>query len=67
MVQYGIKGCPVCAWRGTCVIKHRFEAGTSQNCVEFTKDITLKVDSSEEKEPLDYTPNDTDLPDANKT
>jgi len=38
--------CLVCAWRADCVKRFSF---TGQHCLEFTRDLTLKHESQEEK------------------
>lgn len=38
--------CLVCAWRETCLKKYSFTGG---QCLEFSRDITVKLPTPEEK------------------
>jgi hypothetical protein len=39
--------CVICAWRGSCQKKFSMKAG--RRCPDFSKDLTIKEQSEEEK------------------
>ena len=45
---YDKKLCLICAWRETCVKKFRFSDGVALNCIDFTRDVTLKQEKGDE-------------------
>lgn len=37
----------MCAWRGTCRLKHSMPDGVALHCVDYTRDVTLKEPEEE--------------------
>jgi len=49
MAQKGPSICVTCAWRLTCNKKFSMDGATTTRCPDFTRDITLKEPSEEDK------------------
>ena len=39
--------CVVCAWRQACKKKFSMDGATTTRCVDYTRDITLKIPAEE--------------------
>ncbi len=51
--------CVTCAWRQTCNKKFSVDGTTTTRCIEYTRDLALKVPKTEEEEgvgPSEKTP-----------
>ena len=42
--------CAICAWRGDCKKRFRFESSLELRCPDYTRDLTLKENTDEDKE-----------------
>ena len=40
--------CVICAWRQTCNKKFLMDGASTTRCPDFTKDVTLRSDDSED-------------------
>ena len=40
----GVSYCALCAWRGDCKLKYRFQDSPSLYCKEYTRDLSIKID-----------------------
>ena len=50
MAQNGKTVCVTCAWRLTCNKKFSMDGATTKRCPEYTRDVTLKEPSEENKD-----------------
>ncbi len=47
--EQGVSQCAVCAWRGVCKLKYRYESSPTLHCREFTPDVSLNPGGSSEE------------------